>query len=83
MAGEKETKSKLFLSNAPHIKDNQSIKIVMWLVVLALLPSCIYSVFIFGINSLILIVASIVSAILAEALFQILMKKPVCVTDGS
>jgi Na+-translocating ferredoxin:NAD+ oxidoreductase subunit D len=73
----------LIVTDPPHIKDSQSIKKIMWFVILALLPSCIYSVYIFGIKALIVLFASVVSAVTAEALSQSILKKPVSVSDGS
>lgn len=75
--------TKHILSNAPHVKDTQSLKSIMWMVVAALLPACAYSVYIFGINSFILLLTGVISAVIAEALFQLAMKKPVTCLDGS
>ncbi len=83
MTEEKKNTRELILSNAPHIKNDQSVKMIMWLVCAALMPACVYSVFIYGISALILLVASVVSAMAAEAIFQKLMKKPVTCMDGS
>lgn len=67
----------------PHIKDNQSIKKIMWLVVIALIPTNIYAAYLFGVSALVILLISVVSAAAAEALFQLLFKKPVTVSDGS
>lgn len=67
----------------PHIKDSQSIKKMMWLVVLALIPTNIYAVYIYGLTALMILLISVVSAVAAEAIFQLLFKKPVTVSDGS
>ncbi len=80
---EKQKSYELILSNAPHIKDKQSLSSIMWLVVAALIPSCAYSVYIYGINTLILLIAGVASAILAEWIFQYFMKRPVTCLDGS
>ena len=82
MAEDKKS-SLLNISVAPHFKSKDSIKLIMWMVVLALLPSTVYSVYLFGKNTLIIIAVSIVSAIAAEALFQLGMKKKVTAMDGS
>ena len=75
--------SELILSNAPHVKGVQSLGNVMWLVVLALIPANVYAVYIYGLNALMLIIASVLAALIAEAGFQFLMKKPVTASDGS
>jgi Na+-translocating ferredoxin:NAD+ oxidoreductase subunit D len=78
-----KSRADLIVTDPPHIKDSQSIKKIMWFVVLAILPSCIYSAYLFGIKALIVLFASVVSAVAAEALFQSILKKPVSVSDGS
>lgn len=83
MAEEKKSISQLILSNAPHIKDDQSVSKIMWLVVAALLPANIYAVYLFGMNALILLITSVISAVVAEALSRFLLKRPVSIKDGS
>jgi Na+-translocating ferredoxin:NAD+ oxidoreductase subunit D len=73
----------LIITDPPHIKDNQSVKKIMWFVVLTLMPSNIYAVYLFGINALILLCACVASATAAETVFQYLLKKPISVSDGS
>ena len=73
----------LLLSNAPHIHAGQSLKSIMWLVVLALVPAAVYSVFVFGLNALMLITVSVAVCMASEAAYCYLMKKPVTVADGS
>ena len=83
MTSEKTNSSNFILSNSPHIKEDQSLKKIMWLVIIALMPANIYAVYIYGINALILLIVSVMAAISAEAIFQFLMKRPICITDGS
>lgn len=78
-----EGSSLLRLSSAPHLKTKDSVTSIMWMVVLALMPASVYSVYIFGLNALILLVASVAASIAAEASYQFLMKKPLTVKDGS
>ncbi len=75
--------SLLVLSSAPHIKGGDRINKIMWTVVIALLPNTLYAVYIFGINAALIIGVSVASAVLSEYLYQILMKRPVKVLDGS
>jgi len=82
MSEKKETPL-LVLSNAPHVRTDDTVSKIMWMVVIALLPAVFYSVYIFGLNSLFIILASVIAAVASEALFQYLMKKPVSVSDGS
>lgn len=85
MPQEKESKPspELILSSAPHIKADQSVKAIMWTVVLALSPAAAFAVHLYGIHSLVLMLASMATAACTEALYQSLMKKTVTVTDGS
>jgi len=75
--------SKIIVSVSPHITSPEQTSKIMWSVFLALLPSGIWGVYAFGIRAFYLIIASISSAILAEALFLKLRKKPITITDGS
>lgn len=71
------------LSTSPHITSKNSIEKEMWYVILALLPVTIFGVYLFGFSTLWILVLSISSALLTEALMQKLRKKPVTVYDGS
>ncbi len=82
MAETKETGT-LHISNAPHISTGQSVPMIMWTVVAALMPAAFYSVYIFGLNSLVLLLSGVIAAVAAEALFQLGMKHPLSLTDGS
>jgi Na+-translocating ferredoxin:NAD+ oxidoreductase subunit D len=73
----------LRVSASPHIRSEESINKIMWSVNLALLPACIYGVYIFGIKAFAVIMASIISAVAAEYFAEKFMKKPVTITDGS
>ncbi|MCP4132164.1 MAG: RnfABCDGE type electron transport complex subunit D [bacterium] len=82
MAEKKE--SRLFvLSSAPHVKSTDTVSKVMYIVILALLPSAIYSVYIFGINALLIMLAGVLGAVGAEAACQYALKKPITIKDGS
>ena len=74
----------LVVSIGPHIKDKVSTRRIMWAVTFALAPAGIAGVFIFGINSLFVIVAGIVAAVVTEALMLAVRKKDIgAVWDGS
>jgi len=55
----------------------------MWLVILALLPSGIGGFFIFGSRVLSVVAASVISALLTEALIFKLRGKKIPISDGS
>lgn len=83
-AGKPENETRLLrLSSAPHLKSGESIRSIMWCVVLALMPAAVYSVYLFGFHALLLLSVAVASAVISEAVFRFLMKKPVSVTDGS
>ena len=71
------------ISVSPHIKSRNSIEKEMWYVVLALVPAAVFGSYIFGANAIWIIVLSISSALLTEALMQKLRKKPITIYDGS
>jgi len=73
----------LVVSIAPHTKSKISTKKIMWAVTLSLIPSGAAGVFIFGIKSLFIIIASICVAIITEWVFLALRKKEITIYDGS
>ncbi len=75
--------TQLSVTDPPHIKDGQSTKKIMWSVVLALLPSNVYSAYLFGINALIILFAAVIASVAAEILYNYLAKKSRTVNDGS
>ncbi len=68
---------------SPHIRDKRTVKEIMWYVVIALLPAVAAGVYFFGFSSLLIIIASVLSAVLTEYIIQKLLKKPITITDGS
>ena len=75
--------AKFLVSSSPHIHDGQTTSGIMRLVIFALLPAALFSVYIFGISSLRVIIISICSALVFELLSLRIMKRPVNVRDGS
>ena len=73
----------LFTSSAPHIRTDDSIPKIMWGVVLALTPTCLYSFYVFGWHSVMLMAVCIGTAVVTEAAIQKLRGVPVTVSDGS
>jgi electron transport complex protein RnfD len=55
----------------------------MWTVVGCLIPPLVLSVFIFGLQTLVITVISVLSCVAAEAVSQKLLRRPVTVRDGS
>ena len=64
------------VSGTPHVRSKESIQSIMRDVIIALVPATAAGIYYFGISALILIIASIVSAVAFEALYQKITKKP-------
>lgn len=73
----------LKVSISPHVKSTESVAKIMWTVVACLVPSLALSVFVFGIQTLIITAISVVSCVAVEALSQKSLGKRVTIQDGS
>ncbi|MBC8436501.1 MAG: RnfABCDGE type electron transport complex subunit D, partial [Candidatus Omnitrophica bacterium] len=70
---------KLIVDVSPHIHSHESTPRAMWVVFLALVPSAIAGVIIFGLPALKIIAVSVLSCVLAEAVIQKLTHKKITV----
>jgi Na+-translocating ferredoxin:NAD+ oxidoreductase subunit D len=70
-------------SVSPHVKAEITVPQIMWTVVACLMPPLILSVFIFGFQTLIITVVSVISCVATEAVSEKLMGQPITVKDGS
>lgn len=73
----------LRMSLAPHITSNETTRKIMLDVIIALTPAMLGAIYYFGLNALMLIVVSIVSAVLFEAGAQKFFKKDILIGDLS
>lgn len=73
----------LAMSSGPHIHSKDNSRRIMLDVILALLPASIAGVAIFGIGALWTILVCVAAAVLAEFLFNLIVKKPQTVGDLS
>ncbi len=73
----------LNVSSNPHVRENCSTSSVMLDVLIALIPATVFGVYNFGTKALILIIATTLSAVLAEAVMQLILHKKVTITDFS
>ncbi|MFH1868884.1 MAG: RnfABCDGE type electron transport complex subunit D [Candidatus Omnitrophota bacterium] len=71
------------VSSSPHIHSGKSVKRIMWAVFLALVPSGAWGVYCYGLSALYIIIASVITCVLTEALILKLRKRPVTIIDGS
>ncbi len=73
----------LKVSSNPHIRSKVSTNKIMLAVIIALLPTTVFGVWNFGIHALLLILTTIVSTVLTEAVFEWILKKPLTIGDFS
>lgn len=73
----------LNVSSSPHVRNGVSTKNLMYDVAIAMLPATIWGVMQFGIYSLVVVAATVLSCVLSEYAFETLMHKPVTINDGS
>ncbi|MGN1163344.1 MAG: RnfABCDGE type electron transport complex subunit D, partial [Candidatus Ornithospirochaeta sp.] len=78
-----DKKYNLLTVSSPHFHDNSSTRRIMVDVVLALVPACIAAVVIFGMKALALIGVCVLSAVVSEWIFNIIVKKPSTIGDFS
>lgn len=74
---------KLTVTSSPHFHDKNSSQRIMLDVIIALIPACIAAVVIFGVKALILIITCVLTAVIAESLYDRAVKKPNTVKDLS
>ncbi len=74
---------KLIVSIGPHVHDVESTAKIMWTVSGALLPATLMSVYYFGMPAIWVILVCLVTSLAAEAGMQLLLQKPVTLSDGS
>ncbi len=73
----------LNVSNSPHIKNKTKTKNIMLDVIFAMLPIVVASVMIFGVRSILVTVTAVVSCVLFEHIFCLIIKKDTTICDFS
>ena len=73
----------LNLSSSPHARDRWTTPYIMRVVLLSLMPATIMGCIVYGWHALAIVVLSVASAMLAEAVFNKVVHKPSTVWDGS
>jgi len=71
------------VSVSPHIRDKSSTRKIMIDVCIALIPTLAFGVWHFGINALWVIISSVLSCVVSETVFELIVKKPITVFDFS
>ena len=75
--------SQLTVSSSPHVRSETSTSRIMLDVLIALLPTTVAGVLIFGVGSLIVLSVSVVGALLSEFLFNLITKREQTLGDLS
>ncbi len=76
--------SKLIVSGSPHVHGDESVKSIMFTVVLAMVPAMLVSVYFFGFNALRVLLIAVTSAVFFEWVIQkYIIKGPLTINDGS
>ena len=75
--------NKLRVSSSPHIRTKNETPRVMLDVIIALLPTTIAGVIIFGLRALLVIATCVLSSVVAEYVFNIITKKQQTIFDMS
>ena len=75
--------SNFVVSGTPHVRSKESVQGIMGHVIIALLPATAAGMYYFGIEAIMLIVASVASCVFFEYMYQKVMKKSITVNDLS
>jgi Na+-translocating ferredoxin:NAD+ oxidoreductase subunit D len=74
----------LKISGSPHVHEKDSVKSIMYWVVIAMLPAMAVSFYMFGLGAVIVTLASIIFCMIIEFLIQkFILKGPISIFDGS
>ena len=73
----------LNVSSSPHVRSGVTTKSIMYDVAIAMIPATVWGVMQFGLYSLLVVAPTVLSCVLSEYVFEVLMKKPVTISDGS
>ena len=76
--------SELFhVSSAPHVRAKTSTQQVMLWVIIALLPTTCFGIYNFGVRALLLVVATVLSCVVSETVYNLIAKKKNTISDLS
>lgn len=73
----------LKVSSSPHIRHEDTTRGIMSDVIIALLPAAVYGCFLFGLKAVFVLITTIVTAVAAEALWNIALHKKQTIGDFS
>ncbi|MCF7798043.1 MAG: RnfABCDGE type electron transport complex subunit D [Lentisphaeria bacterium] len=78
-----EPENLLILASSPHLHTTTSTQSIMWQVVLALLPATAMAIYYFRWPAVVIILTSVITAVLTEAIINRLKGETPTITDGS
>lgn len=78
-----EVGPRFLVSSSPHLHEGQTVGGIMRLVIYALAPVTLFSIYVFGLAALRVIVLSVASALIFEMLWQRIVKRRVTIGDYS
>lgn len=73
----------LNVSSSPHVRSELTTQKIMLKVIIALMPVTVLGIINYGVGAFTVVLASVLSAVLTEAVFNIVTKKPQTISDGS
>lgn len=73
----------LKVTSSPHMRHEDTTRIIMLDVIIALCPALIWAIYIFGARALLVTLVSVASSVLFEFLYRLIAKKSVTITDFS
>ena len=71
------------ISASPHVRSKLSTSKIMFIVILSLLPTSVFGIYIFGFNAALLIAVSIATCVATEFLYEKFMHLPITIGDLS
>lgn len=78
-----DNKKMMRVSSNPHIRSTITTQKVMLIVVLGLMPATFFGIYWFGFKALLVILASVVSAVASELIFNLITKSKITIGDFS
>jgi electron transport complex protein RnfD len=76
-------RDQFIVSVSPHVRDEESVKHIMWSVNVALAPALLLSFWFFGPKAIFISALCIVSSVLSEYIYQRALNKKITINDGS
>ena len=73
----------LNISSGPHTRDRLTTQKIMYIVVASLVPATLAGIWNYGLHAFLIILASVATAVVTEALFCLITRRPLTIKDGS